>query len=102
MGVEDRPDTNQDVSAETRRFTAELALAHRPQRFDHVVRQYSLAVETAPPRGAAFLCDLHHGVGRREPLMYGEDIADLRRAGILAGLARGIGGGRPQLLPDRL
>src|SRR6266446_3060519 len=78
------------------------ALAHRPQRFDHVVRQYSLAVETAPPRGAAFLCDLHHGVGRREPLMYGEDIADLRRARVLAGLARGIGGGRPQLLPDRL
>src|SRR6266446_2461126 len=62
------------------------ALAHRPQRFDHVVRQYSLAVETAPPRGAALLCDLHHGVGRRESLMYGEDIA---------GLARGIGGGRP-------
>jgi len=34
--------------------------------------------------------------------MYGENIADLRRARILAGLARGIGGGRPQLLPDRL
>src|SRR2546425_9942562 len=77
------------------------SLAHRPQRFDHVVRQYSLAVETAPPRGAAFLCDLHHGVWRREPLMYVEYIADLLRAGILAGLARGIVGGVPHLLSHR-
>src|SRR2546426_321337 len=78
------------------------ALAQRRQRLDHVVSQHALAVETAPPRRPALLRHLRHGVGRREALMDREDVTDLRRAGIFAGLAGGIGNRRPELLPDRL
>src|SRR5216683_551514 len=86
-----------------RRFALQRrrALAHRRKRGDHVVGEHALAVETAPARGAALVCHLRHGVGRREPLVYCENVADLRGAGILPGHAGGIGRGRPELLPDR-
>src|SRR5882762_2128043 len=63
------------------------ALADRRQRLDHIVGQHTLAVETAPRGGPALLRDLLHRLGRREPLMQREDVADLRRAGVLARLA---------------
>src|SRR6267143_79756 len=77
------------------------ALAYRRERLDHVVRQHTLAVETAPPRRPALVRHVRHGVGRREPLMQGEEVADFRRAGILPCLASGIGGRGAELLPDR-
>src|ERR1051325_5905438 len=78
------------------------ALAHRRQRRDHVVRQHPLAIETAPPRRPALLRHLRDRRGRRKSLMQCVDVADLRRARILARLARGIGRGGPQLFPNRL
>src|SRR2546427_2025741 len=86
-----------------RRFALQRrrALAHRREGGDHVVGQHALAVETAPPRGPALVRHLRHGVGRREPLMDRENIADLWGAGILPGHAGRIGRGGPQLLPDR-
>src|SRR3989442_735514 len=77
------------------------ALAQRRERGDDVVGQHALAVETPPPRGPALVRHLRNGVGRREPLMDGENVADLRGAGILPCHAGGIGRGGPQLLPDR-
>src|SRR6267378_680543 len=78
------------------------AVTHRRQRLDHIVRQHALAIETAPPRRPALLRDLGNGVGRRESLMQRVNVADLGRPGILPALACGIGGRRPELLPDRL
>src|SRR5919198_808740 len=77
------------------------ALAHRRERGDHVVGQHPFAVEAAPPRGPALVRHLGDGVGWREALMNGENVADLGRAGVLARFAGGIGGGGPQLLPNR-
>src|SRR5712692_5480206 len=77
------------------------ALTYRRERLDHVVRQHPLAVETAPPSGSALVRHFRHGLGRREPLMDGKDVADLRRAGILPRLACGIGSGGTELVPDR-
>src|SRR5712671_3786772 len=82
-------------------FQLRRALPHRAERLDHVVGQDALAVETTPPRGPALLRDLHDGVGGRESLMERENVANLRRAGILAGLASRIGGRGSELLPDR-
>jgi len=56
-----------------------------------------------PTRSAAFVRDLSHRVRWREPLMYGEDIADFWRAGILPCLATGSvrrGGASPRSLRE--
>src|SRR5207237_5894426 len=78
------------------------AFAHGRERRYHVVREYALAVETSPPRGPALVRDLGNGVRRRETLMDGENVADLGRAGVFPGLARGIGSGRSQFFPNGL
>src|SRR3989442_11676989 len=76
------------------------AFAHGRERRYHVVREHPLAIETSPPGGPALVRDLGDGVGRGEALVHGEDVADLGRAGILAGLASRIGRRRAQLFPD--
>src|SRR3989441_3031381 len=78
------------------------AFAHGRERRYHVVREHPLAIETSPPGGPALVRDLGDGVGRGEALVHGEDVADLGRAGILAGLASRIGRRRAQLFPDGL
>src|SRR6267154_3301637 len=77
------------------------ALADRRQRLDHVVGQHAFAVEAAPSRRATLVGHVGDRIGRREPLMQRKNVADLRCAGILPGFAGGIGGGRPELLPNR-
>src|SRR5207245_3183852 len=77
-------------------------LADGGERGYHMVREHPLAIEAAPPRGAAVVRHQLLRGGRREALMDREDVANIRVAGVFARDPGGVGRGGLGLLPDRL
>src|SRR6184192_702931 len=77
-------------------------LADGSERGYHIVRQHAFAVEAAPARSATIVRDPRLGLGAREALVDGEDVADVGVAGVFPSDPGGIGCGRLELLPNGL